>query len=99
MVALETKRDHSAVYEIVSKYCILDSFVKYDGYSISSKGFISTLVDIMVIRVNFTHSSPIQFADSWNVYVHSSNLLFDHFQFDGRCCERASEGRHIETIS
>ena len=47
--ALDTKRDHSAVYEIVSKYCILDSFVKYDGYSISSKGFISTLVDIMVI--------------------------------------------------
>ena len=35
---------------------------------------------------------------TWNVYVHSSNLLFDHFQFDGRCCEWASEGRHIETI-
>ena len=69
---------------------------------IPSQAFISqrqgTVLDIMVIRVNFTHSSPIQFADSRNVYVHSSNLLFDHFQFDGRCCERASEGRHIETI-
>ena len=32
-----------------SKYYILDSFVDYDGYSISSKGFLPTEVDIMVI--------------------------------------------------
>ena len=38
--ALETNRDHSVVFEIVSKYCILNSFVDYDGYSISSKGFL-----------------------------------------------------------
>ena len=31
------------------KYCISDSFVDYEGYSISSKGFIATVVDIMVI--------------------------------------------------
>ena len=30
-------------------YCISDSFVDYDGYSISSKGFLPTVVDIMVI--------------------------------------------------
>ena len=47
--ALETNRDHSVVFEIASKYCILDSFVDHDGYSISSKGFLHTLVDIMVI--------------------------------------------------
>ena len=47
--ALETNRDHSVVFEIASKYCILDSFVDYDGYSISSKGFLPTVVDIMVI--------------------------------------------------
>ena len=47
--ALETNRDHSVVFEISSKYCILDSFVNYDGYSISSKGFLPTVVDIMVI--------------------------------------------------
>ena len=47
--ALETNRDHSLVFEIASKYCILDSFVDYDGYSISSKGFLPTVVDIMVI--------------------------------------------------
>ena len=45
--ALETNRDHSVIFEIASKYCILDSFVDYDGYSISSKGFLSTVVDIM----------------------------------------------------
>ena len=47
--ALETNRDHSVIFEIASKYCILDSFVDYDFYSISSKGFLSTVVDIMVI--------------------------------------------------
>ena len=42
-------RDHSVVFEIASKYYILDSFVDYDGYSISSKGFLPTVVDMMVI--------------------------------------------------
>ena len=42
-------RDHSVVFEIVSKYYILESFVDHDGYSISSKGFLPTVVDIMVI--------------------------------------------------
>ena len=47
--ALETNRDHSVVFEIASKYCISDSFVDHDGYSISAKGFLPTVVDIMVI--------------------------------------------------
>ena len=46
---LEMNRDHSVVFEIASKYCISDSFVDYDGYCISSKGFLPTVVDIMVI--------------------------------------------------
>ena len=37
--ALEMNRDHSVIFEIASKYCILDSFVDYDGYSIFSYGF------------------------------------------------------------
>ena len=45
--ALEMNRDHSVVFEIASKYCILDSFVDYDGYSISSRGFLPTVVDII----------------------------------------------------
>ena len=47
--ALEINRDHPVIFEIASKYCISDSFVDYDGYSISSKGFLSTVVEIMVI--------------------------------------------------
>ena len=33
-------RDHSVVFEIASKYCMSDSFVDCDGYSISSEGFL-----------------------------------------------------------
>ena len=29
-LALETNRDHSVIFEIASKYCILDSVVDYD---------------------------------------------------------------------
>ena len=43
--ALETNRDHSASF----RDCISDSFVDHDGYSISSKEFLPTVVDIMVI--------------------------------------------------
>ena len=46
--ALLTNRDHSVVFETASKYCISDSFVDYDGYSISSKGFLPAVIDIMV---------------------------------------------------
>ena len=42
-------RDHSVISEIAHKYCILYSFVDYEGYSISSKGFLPTLVDVIVI--------------------------------------------------
>ena len=47
--ALETNRDHSVFFETAPKYCILDSFVDYEDYSISSKGFLPTVIDIMVI--------------------------------------------------
>ena len=50
--ALETNRDHSVVFEIASRYCILDSFADDDGYSISSKGFLPTVADIMLVTTN-----------------------------------------------
>ena len=43
------------IFEIASKYCISDSFVDYDGYFVSSKGFLPTVVAIMVSELN----SPI----------------------------------------
>ena len=48
-LALDTNRDHSVVLEIVPRYCISDSFVNHDGYSISSMGFLPGVVDIMAI--------------------------------------------------
>ena len=59
--ALETNGHHSVVFEIASKYCISDSFVDYDGYSISSKEFVPTVVDIFLLN------SPIP--------VHFSSLI------------------------
>ena len=47
--AFGTNRDHSVVFETASRYCISDSSVDHDGYSISSKGFLPTVVDILVI--------------------------------------------------
>ena len=46
--ALETNRDHSVIFEIAPKHCILDSSVDYDGHSISSKEFLPAVVDRMV---------------------------------------------------
>ena len=42
-------RDHSVLFELAPKYRMEDSLVDYEGYSISSKGFLPTVVDIMVI--------------------------------------------------
>ena len=47
--AFDLYRDHPIIFEIAPKYCILDSLVDYEGYSISSKGFLPTVVNIMVI--------------------------------------------------
>ena len=40
--AVEMNRDHSVVFQIASIYCVLHSLVNYEGYSISSKGFLPT---------------------------------------------------------
>ena len=47
--ALETNQDYSAIFEVAPKYCLSDSSVDYEGYSISSKGFLPTVVDIRTI--------------------------------------------------
>ena len=47
--ALEMSRDHSVIFETAPKYSISNSFVDSEGYSISSKRFLPTVVDIMVI--------------------------------------------------
>ena len=52
MVCLENEQ-HSVAFDTVPKYCILDSSVDYDGHSVSSKGLLPTVVDIMVIWIKF----------------------------------------------
>ena len=54
--ALETNSNHSVIFEIVPMYSISDSSVDYESYSISSKGFLPTVVDIMVIRIKLAMS-------------------------------------------
>ena len=48
--------DHSVIFEVASQYCISDSFVDYENYSISSMGSLLTVVDIMVRWIKFTGS-------------------------------------------
>ena len=55
--ALETNRDYSVIFEIALKYWISDPFVDYEDYSISCKGFLPTVVAVMVICIKFAHSS------------------------------------------
>ena len=45
--ASEINQDPSLVFEVAPKYCISDSFAEYEDYSISSKGFLPTVVDII----------------------------------------------------
>ena len=56
---------------VAPKYYISDSTVDYEGYSTSSKGFLLTIVDLMVIWIKFTHSYPYDHPSSkicvWHV--------------------------------
>ena len=47
--ALETNSDNSVIFEVAPKYCIVDFFVDYEGYSISFMEFLPIAVDIMII--------------------------------------------------
>ena len=79
-LALETNWDHSVIFEVSPKYCISDSFVDYEGYSISFMGFLPTVVDIMVIWIKFVQSHPFLFIDFQDFDVYSYHLLLDHIQ-------------------
>ena len=81
MVCLGNKQRSFCCLRLHLSTAVWTLFFDYDGYSISSKGFMPTVVDIMVIGVKFTHSSPFYFTDSQNIHGHSCHLLFDHFQF------------------
>ena len=79
-LALEMNRDYSIVFKIAPKYCILDSFVDYDGYSISPKGFLPKVVDIMVTELNLP--IPVHFSSLIpRITMFTLTISLGHFQF------------------
>ena len=80
--ALNRYRDHSLESFLrLHPRTVLSTLVDYDGYSISSKGFLPIVVDLMVIWGKCAHSSPFSFTDAWKIDIHSCHHQFDHFQF------------------
>ena len=53
-------RDHSVIVETGPNYSISDSCVDYEGYCISSKGFLAIVVDIIIIWIKF--AVPVHFS-------------------------------------
>ena len=47
--ALEKNWAQSVVLETAPRYSVLDSFVDYEDYSISSKGFLLSIANIMAL--------------------------------------------------
>ena len=87
-----------------SLFCVLDSFVEYDGYSISSKGFLPTVVDITVFWVKFRKiifiwENNISMQKEWVKWTLITHVTCAH------CCIRSSGNphsifmRHTLTIS
>ena len=64
--ALKMNQDNSVVLEAAPKYCISDSFVDYDGDSISSKGILPAMVDITELNSSELNSP---------ILVHFSSLI------------------------
>ena len=66
-------------FEIAPKYCISDSVVESEGYFISSKGFLNTVVAKstelnLPIPTHFSALIP-------NISIYSCHLLLDHVHF------------------
>ena len=51
-----SSQNHSVIFENAPKYCISDCSVDYEGDSMSSKGFLPTVINIMAIWIKFAHS-------------------------------------------
>ena len=70
--------DHSVAFVAAPKYCISDSFVDYEGYSISSKRFLPTVIDILVIWIKFAHFHPLKLSSVQFSCLVVSNSLWPH---------------------
>ena len=94
MVCLGNEQRSSVVCEIASKYCILDCFVDYDGYSIFSKGFLPTVVDTLVIWIKnlpiLVHFSSLSLRQNYDgvmaVMVTSFQRIYASTCSSQDCC-------------
>ena len=70
-------QDHSVISETVPKYCISDSFVNYEGYSTSSKGFLPTVAEIMVVWIKIAgrNNNNLRYADETTLMAESEEEL------------------------
>ena len=67
------------VLEVAPKYYILDSSVEYEGYSISSRIFLPTVIDICSSALNLL--IPVNFSSLILKVSTILHLLLDHIQF------------------
>ena len=79
--ALRTNLAHSVIFESAPKYCISDSSVNHVGCSISSKGILPTVVDVIVIWYKFIHPHTFKIPDLYDFDVQSCHLLFAYIQY------------------
>ena len=71
-------RDHCLFFEIASKYCISGSFVDYDGYFMSSTGFLCVVVDIIFISPRWWSRRTCPHLLLWE--LQNYNLLLNNHQ-------------------
>ena len=82
--ALETNRDHSVVFEIASKYCILDSSVDNDGYSISSEAEVAQrLKHLPAMRKTWVQSLDWEDSLEKEMVTHFSNSCLENLMDRG----------------
>ena len=58
MVCFKMNKEHSVIFELASKYCISDSFVDYEGYSISSSLVAQMVKHLPTMREPGSGRSP-----------------------------------------
>jgi len=90
----------SFFFEIKPKYCILDSFVDYEGYSISSMGFLPTVVDILVTPIPVHFSSVILKMPMFKLTIFCltmSNFHWNNIQVPMKHCCKSNFYFHHQT--
>ena len=71
--ALEKNRDNFVLCGTAPKYCILDSFIDYEAFFISSKGLLPTVVYVMEeaqagIKIARRNINNLRYADDYYTY-------------------------------